>query len=72
MNDPIETGVNPSLDQEVTFILNELLKQKVQGWVVAIADREATKAAFRAGVGQAFDQKVGGKTDKLRGEPVQM
>ena len=39
---------------------------------MAIADREAVEAAYRAGVGQPFDQRVGGKTDRLRGEPVRV
>jgi len=55
-----------------TFILTELLRQKAQGWVVAIADGEATEAASRAGVGQPFDQLVGGKTDRLHGDPVRI
>ena len=55
-----------------TFILRELLRQKAQGWVVVISDRAATEAAFRAGVGQSFDQEVGGKTDKMHGEPVRV
>jgi microcystin degradation protein MlrC len=53
-----------------TFILSELLKQKAEGWVMTIADREAAQAAFRAGVGKLFDMRVGGKTDKLHGDPV--
>jgi microcystin degradation protein MlrC len=55
-----------------TFILSELLRQKAQGWVVTIADRQAAEAAFRAGVGQPFDMQVGGKTDKMHGEPVRV
>jgi microcystin degradation protein MlrC len=55
-----------------TFILSELLKQKADGWVVTIADRQATEAAFRSGVGQTFDMLVGGKTDKMHGEPVRV
>jgi microcystin degradation protein MlrC len=55
-----------------TFILTELLAQKAEGWVMTIADREAVDAAYRAGVGQPFDQKVGGKTDRLHGEPVRI
>ena len=55
-----------------TFILAELVKQKAQGWVVVISDREANKAAFDAGVGGAFDQLVGGKTDKIHGDPVRI
>jgi len=55
-----------------TFILTELLTQKAEGWVMTIADREAVDAAYRAGVGQPFDQMVGGKTDRLHGEPVRV
>lgn len=55
-----------------TFLLAELLRQKAEGWVVVLADAEAAGAAFRAGVGGAFDQPVGGKTDKLHGEPVRL
>jgi microcystin degradation protein MlrC len=55
-----------------TFILGELLKQKAQGWVVAIADREAVQTAMRSGIGGVFEQGVGGKTDRLHGEPVRV
>jgi microcystin degradation protein MlrC len=55
-----------------TYVLAELVKQNAQGWVVVIADRAANEAAFRAGVGGAFDQAVGGKTDKMHGEPVRI
>ncbi len=57
---------------DATFILDELVKQKAEGWVVVIADREANKAAFDAGIGGAFDQMVGGKTDKIHGDPVRV
>lgn len=57
---------------DATFILSELIRQKAQGWFVAIADPEAVQAAVRAGVGGAFDALVGGKTDKLHGEPVRV
>ncbi|HTM49254.1 MAG TPA: M81 family metallopeptidase [Bryobacteraceae bacterium] len=55
-----------------TFMLAELLAQKAQGWVMTIADKEAADAAYRAGVGQPFDQPVGGKTDRMHGEPVRV
>lgn len=55
-----------------TFILSELLRQKAQGWVVVISDAEANKAAFSVGIGGAFDQMVGGKTDKIHGDPVRV
>ncbi len=57
---------------DATFILDELIKQKAEGWVVVISDREANKAAFDAGIGGAFDQMVGGKTDKIHGDPVRV
>lgn len=55
-----------------TFLLDELLKQKAEGWVVTIADPAAVDAAIRAGLGGAFDMAVGGKTDSFHGEPVRV
>jgi microcystin degradation protein MlrC len=55
-----------------TFLLSELLEQKAQGWVVVICDAKARDAAFHAGVGGAFDMAVGGKTDKMHGNPVRV
>lgn len=55
-----------------TFILAELVRQSALGWVVTIADPAAVQAAVKAGVGGAFDMPVGGKTDKLHGEPVRI
>ncbi len=55
-----------------TFVLAELLRQKAEGWVVVICDPAANRAAFQAGVGGAFNQLVGGKTDKMHGEPVRV
>jgi microcystin degradation protein MlrC len=55
-----------------TTMLAELLRQKATGWVVVISDTQANKVAFDAGVGGAFDQMVGGKTDKIHGEPVRV
>jgi microcystin degradation protein MlrC len=55
-----------------TFILSELVRQKAQGWVVVISDAAANKAAFAAGIGGAFDELVGGKTDKIHGDPVRI
>jgi len=57
---------------DATFILSELIRQKAAGWFVAIADPQAVQTAVRAGVGGAFDAPVGGKTDKLHGEPVRI
>ncbi len=55
-----------------TLILDELLKQKATGWVVVMCDPEANEAAFRVGVGGAFDALVGGKTDSQHGKPVRV
>jgi len=55
-----------------SFLLAELLRREAQGWVVVLADREAAERAFRTGVGGPFDEAVGGKTDRLHGEPVRV
>lgn len=55
-----------------THVLAEFLSQKTLGWVMSISDPEAVQAAIRAGVGQPFDQLVGGKTDDLHGAPVRI
>ena len=70
----IDTGDNigGGASGDSTFILSELLRQRAQGWVVVIADGESAEAAFRAGVGEPFDQMVGGKTDRFHGEPVRI
>jgi microcystin degradation protein MlrC len=55
-----------------TFLLDELIAQKAEGWVVVIADREAVEAAKSAGLGGKFDMLVGGKTDSLHGKPIRV
>jgi microcystin degradation protein MlrC len=55
-----------------TFILEQLLKQGAQGWVVVMADPAAVDAAKKAGIGGGFDMPVGGKTDDLHGKPVRV
>ncbi|MBK5293202.1 MAG: M81 family metallopeptidase [Acidobacteriia bacterium] len=57
---------------DATTILEELVNQKAAGWAVALADPEAVQAAVSLGVDGAFDMLVGGKTDKLHGEPVRI
>ncbi len=57
---------------DATFLLAELVKQKATGWVVALCDRAAVEMALKAGVNGAFDAEVGGKVDKLHGEPVRI
>ncbi|MCP5110712.1 MAG: M81 family metallopeptidase, partial [bacterium] len=55
-----------------TAMLEQLVKQGAQGYVVAMYDPEAVRRAVSAGVGSDFDMEVGGKTDKLHGEPVRI
>ncbi len=55
-----------------TFLLQELLKQNAQGWVMVIADPEAYEVAVNAGIGEPFDFEVGGKTDDMHGESVRV
>lgn len=55
-----------------TILLAELVRQNAEGWVVVIADPDAVQAAVHSGVGQAFEALVGGKTDRMHGEPVRI
>jgi len=53
-----------------TVLLRELLRQGAKGAVVVIADPEAARMAAAAGIGKIVQAKVGGKTDRLHGDPV--
>ena len=56
-----------------TVILRTLLELDAQNALVAvIADPEAVSKAIEAGVGNALTMKIGGKTDSLHGEPVEV
>lgn len=55
-----------------TTVLGELLGQAAEGWVVVIADPEAVQACTRVRIGATISLKVGGKRDRLHGEPVQV
>lgn len=55
-----------------TFLLEQLLAQKADGWVVVMYDPAAVDAALKAGIGGAFDMAVGGKTDNQHGKPVRV
>ena len=55
---------------DATFMLDELIKQKAEGWAVVMYDPAAYEIAEEAGVGKPFDFEVGGKTDDLHGKPV--
>ncbi len=53
-----------------TVILRELLAQGAQSAVVTLVDREAVQRAIQAGVRKEVHLVVGGKCDRLHGEPV--
>ncbi|MEX1211330.1 MAG: M81 family metallopeptidase [Balneolaceae bacterium] len=55
-----------------TFLLEELLSQGAEGFVMVIYDPEAYAMAESAGVGESFDFEVGGKTDNMHGDPVRI
>jgi len=53
-----------------TVLLAELLRQGARDAVMVIADAEAVQDAFKVGVGNIVETRVGGKADTLHGEPV--
>jgi microcystin degradation protein MlrC len=53
-----------------TVLLEQLLAQGAREATVVIADAEAAQEAFAAGVGAIANLTVGGKTDRLHGDPV--
>ena len=50
-----------------TAILQELLKQQADGWVVVLYDPEAAGRCFQAGIGAQISLPVGGKVDDMHG-----
>lgn len=55
---------------DATVLLAELLAQGAREATMVIADREAVEAAVAVGIGGTVTTSVGGKTDRLHGEPV--
>lgn len=53
-----------------TVLLAELLKQRARGFVVPLFAPEAVDAAKKAGIDGTLEITVGGKVDKLHGDPV--
>jgi microcystin degradation protein MlrC len=53
-----------------TALLAELLAHGARKAVVTIADAEAARAAAQVGEGGVLEVEVGGKTDRLHGDPV--
>jgi microcystin degradation protein MlrC len=55
-----------------TIILAELLRQGAAGAVEALYDPQAVEQAVAAGVGGAVELVVGGKSDRVHGDPVRV
>jgi len=53
-------------------LLRELIKQNAQGAVMVVADAESVRQAIAAGVRNTVKLTVGGKTDRLHGDPVDL
>jgi microcystin degradation protein MlrC len=53
-----------------TLLAHALIKHQVAGSFVCLYDPEAVRECDRAGVGQRVRLTVGGKTDRLHGEPL--
>jgi microcystin degradation protein MlrC len=53
-----------------TVVLADLLRQNATAWVVMLYAPAEAKACFDAGVGATLTLSVGGKVDRLHGDPV--
>jgi len=52
---------------DATFVLEQLLAQEADGWVVTIWDPESVQACVTAGIGAQISLQVGGKADDQLG-----
>ena len=52
-----------------TFVLEQLLLQEADGWVVTLWDPEAVRTCFDAGIGADLTLQVGANTDQEHGSP---
>ncbi len=52
---------------DATIVLEELLRQKADGWVVTLYDPESVAHCVAAGIGGRVDLRTGGKLDKQHG-----
>jgi len=52
-----------------TFVLEQLLAQGAEGWVMTLWDPQAVQACVDAGIGSTISLAVGGKTDDDHGAP---
>jgi microcystin degradation protein MlrC len=55
-----------------TVLLAELIRQRAAGAVVVLHDPDAVEVARQAGLGGRFECAVGGRVDRLHGDPVRV
>jgi microcystin degradation protein MlrC len=55
-----------------TFVLEQLLTQKAEGWVFTVWDPEAVAACFSAGVGADVELMAGAHTDDQHGRSIKV
>ena len=55
-----------------TFLLTEAVGQGAKSWLQTVRDPDAIEACLAAGIGSDITVSVGGKTDLLHGEPVEL
>jgi microcystin degradation protein MlrC len=70
-----DSGDNPTAGGtgDRADVLAELLRHKVQNAVIAgIADRPATEACYRAGVGRTLPLRIGGTLDPQGSQPLEV
>ena len=53
-----------------TFVLQQLIEQEAEKWVVTIWDPASAEACFAAGVGGSVELQVGAKTDAVHGKTL--
>jgi microcystin degradation protein MlrC len=57
---------------DATVLLEALLRNRVRSFLVSLFDPAAVRASAAAGQGAHVDLSVGGKTDRLHGDPVRI
>jgi microcystin degradation protein MlrC len=55
-----------------TFLLAEAVRQGAKSWLQTVRDTEAIDACLAAGIGADITVQIGGKTDSLHGDPVEL
>lgn len=55
-----------------TFLLAEAVRQRAGSWLQTVRDTEAIGNCIDAGIGATVTVQVGGKTDSMHGDPVEL